>query len=148
MDFVKVLDEIVLGDDEDDPGGQTVDRAYWETKSTKKMLKVVDDCFDILKEIKPDIKPKYNKYYIGVTIDGSVQNFVLFKAKKAFVRVEAVLPDQESWRIRLDEAGLIVMVGEKKRKRLVIQLLPNALKQHKELVKEFLTVSYQEQVQG
>ncbi|MCL6630068.1 MAG: hypothetical protein K6U00_10760, partial [Armatimonadetes bacterium] len=61
--FTKVLDEIILGTEEEEEESQPVDRAYWENKASNSSLKLVDDCLEILREIRPEIGLKYNKYY-------------------------------------------------------------------------------------
>jgi len=147
LNFTKVLDEIVLGrEDDDDSGGQSVDRTYWENKGSKASVKLVDDCLAILREIQPGLEVKYNKYYIGLTINGLPFNFVIFRAKKQFIRAEVKLSQQEEWNSKLEEAGLVVLPGAKKRDRLIFQLHKNDVDKNHDLLKDLFTESYQENV--
>ena len=147
LNFTKVLDEIVLGqEDDDDSGGQGVDRAYWENKGSKASVKLVDDCLAILREVQPELVVKYNKYYIGLTINGFPFNFVIFRAKKQFIRAEVKLSQQEEWNSKLEEAGLVVLPGAKKRDRLVFQLHKNDVDKNHDLLKDLFAESYQENV--
>ncbi len=107
LNFTKVLDEVSLGtDDDQDPPGQQVDRAYWEQQAPKDMLKVVDDCLPLLREINPKLTFKYNKFYIGLTDSARSLTFVVFRPRKQWVLVDAHISDEEQWRQRLQEAGL------------------------------------------
>ena len=145
LNFTKVLDEIVLGqEDDDDSGGQAVDREYWESRGSKASVRLIDDCLVILQEAQPDLGVKYNKYYIGLTINGAPFNFVIFRAKKQFIRAEVKFSEQEEWNTKLEEAGLVVLPGTKKRDRLVFQLRKNDVEKHHDLLKSLFAESYQE----
>ena len=91
LSFTKVLDEISLGpdDDEEDVIDQPADRAYWEKKGSAKSLKVADDCLTILQKANPNLKLAYKRNYIGLAEQGRPNNFVLFRAKKQFLRVKS-----------------------------------------------------------
>jgi len=66
LTFVKVLDEMRYGlVDEDEPVAEPVDRAYWEARSSKKMLSFTDALLKLVQEIEPDATLRYNKYYVG-----------------------------------------------------------------------------------
>ncbi|MDP8224313.1 MAG: hypothetical protein P9L99_13195 [Candidatus Lernaella stagnicola] len=146
LGFTKVLDEIVLGDDEDDDnGGQQVDRKYWEDKGSKKSLKIVDECFDILREIDADIQIKFNKYYIGLTIGGRSVIFVLFRAKKAFARVEVRLVDKAAWKSRLEDENIPVLESAKAKPRLSFQLSTDAARKNRDLLRELFEAAYRNQ---
>ena len=119
LTFTKVLDEVALGqEDEDDSGGQTVDRAYWESRGSKKSLAIADECLAILQEINPSLELKYNKYYIGLAESGKPNNFIVFRAKKHFLRAEVKISAQEEWTSRLEEGGLVTIPGETIKQRL------------------------------
>lgn len=85
LDFVKILDRITMG--EEDEGDEVTDRAYWEKKSTSKLLKTVDDIFEDIKEYVSGYELKYNKFYIGVAKNGVAKNFISFKPKKTFLYI-------------------------------------------------------------
>ena len=82
--FTKVLDRMTLGNEEDEEV-ETTDRKYWENRSTTKMLKNVDDIFADLNELTQGYELKYNKFYIGISKEGLVKNFIEFKPKKNYL---------------------------------------------------------------
>jgi hypothetical protein len=117
LSFVKVLDKVDLGMEEPEATIEPpADRPYWVKKASEEMVSIVDDCRSILKTISPDLDLKYNRYYIGITERGPTNNFVVFRPKKAFVRVGAKfgrnqLDQLDVWGNRLTEVGLVVLPG-------------------------------------
>ena len=81
--FTKVIDRLTLGTDEEEQY-EVTDRNYWESKSTSKIMKQVDEIFNCVKEYADGYELKYNKFYIGLTKDGIANNFILFKPKKNY----------------------------------------------------------------
>lgn len=86
--FTKIIDRIDLGTD-DEEELVTTDRNYWEnTKSTPHMLKLVDSIYEDLGDLISGYELKYNKFYIGLAINGIAKNFMAFRPKKKFIYVE------------------------------------------------------------
>lgn len=86
--FTKIIDRIDLGTDEEEEL-VTTDRNYWEnTKSTPHMMKLVDSIYEDLGDLISDYELKYNKFYIGLAINGIAKNFMAFRPKKKFIYVE------------------------------------------------------------
>lgn len=80
--FTKIIDRIELGTEEEEEL-ITTDRNYWENiKSTKKMMKIVDLIYKDLGDLISDYELKYNKFYIGLSINGVARNFIEFKPMK------------------------------------------------------------------
>lgn len=105
MVFTKVLDQISSGDEEEDVYEAT-DRKYWEDRSTKDQLKVVDGIFEKCEPLK-EFEMKYNKFYIGLTKNGIATNPVVFKPRKKYVYMFFYrIKEEEEFGPRLDEAGL------------------------------------------
>ena len=84
--FTKVIDRITLGVEDDDIN-EVTDRNYWENRSTSKMMKNVDEIFKDLGELVEGYELKYNKFYVGLSKDGYVRNFISFQPKKSFIYV-------------------------------------------------------------
>jgi len=82
LNSTRVLDVQSLGTEEDDSPALTTDRPYWESKSSKQMLLVLDGLVDIAREIDQRLVARYNKFYIGLGIDGIANNFVSFRPRK------------------------------------------------------------------
>ena len=68
------MDELSRGlvDKDEDAEAAPTDRAYWEKKGTKATVQLVDDLLGIAREINPSLDLKYNKFYIGLSKDGSL----------------------------------------------------------------------------
>lgn len=142
--FTKVLDETVLGE-EDEGKTVTVTREYWEERGSKKSLEVLDECLTILHEFNPGVELKYNKYYIGLTEGGRPNNYVVFRAKKKFLRVEASVTDYDTWKSKLEEAGLNVMESGRKWNQVIFTVTKTEVKENRNLLKELFETSYREQ---
>jgi len=97
LHFTKILDEMRLGpvDEEEEAAGQSVDRAYWETKGSKKPAAIADECLAIIREIERRLDLKYNRYYIGLASAAAPNNFVIFRPKKQWIRAEVQIADQQ-----------------------------------------------------
>lgn len=106
--FTKIMDRLEYGTDEDDQV-EITDRNYWErNKSTPIIMQYVDSIFEDLKELAPDYELKYNKFYIGVSKNGTVKNFIDFKAKKAFLYLEIKGAENQETLDALVDEGLDV----------------------------------------
>ena len=104
--FTKIIDRIDLGTDEEEEL-VTTDRNYWEnTKSTKNMMKIVDSIYDDLGDLILDYELKYNKFYIGLSINGIAKNFLSFKPMKKFIYLRFKGHDDVEITKILDNEGL------------------------------------------
>ncbi len=103
--FTKVLDQI-SSSDEDEEEYETTDRKYWETRSTKEQLKLVDAIMEQSEPLK-SFEMKYNKFYIGFTRNGIATNPVVFRPRKNYVYMQFYrIREQEPFGTKLDEAGI------------------------------------------
>lgn len=103
LSFVKVLDRISLGTDDEEENEPT-DRNFWEKKS--KVLKYVDEIFKDVSQYAPGFELKYNKFYIGLARNGSATNFLYFKPKKRFIYLFAKFPENTERSEQLDNTDL------------------------------------------
>ena len=146
LNFTRVLDELVLGeDDDDDETVQPADRAYWETKGSRESVAIADECLEILREIDPGLSLNYNKHHIGLAKGGRANNFVVFRARRKFLRVEAKVNDKDSWRSRLEDAGFAVQQASKAHKRLIFLVKSEDVGQNQRLLRELFETSHREQ---
>ena len=107
LTFVRVLDELTYGFvDEDEPSTEPTDRKFWESKGTKATLAATDSLLPLVKEVEPKALLKYNKYYIGLEVDGSPLNFVTFMPRKRHVIMSIKAPKTQETDDQLDETGL------------------------------------------
>lgn len=102
--FTKVLDQFTMGDDEEEEFEAT-DRKYWENKSTKETLKMLDSIFDQCTPL-VDFEMKYNKFYIGLTKNGIAANPIVFRPRKGYVYMHCFRIRLEEFNEKLDASGL------------------------------------------
>lgn len=135
--FTKVLDRMTLGNEEDEDV-ETTDRKYWENRSTTKMLKNVDDIFADLNELTQGYELKYNKFYIGISKEGLVKNFIEFKPKKNYLYF-IVKGEENTEKInKIENVGLEVSyIPRWKEYQIRINNL-DEYKKNKELIKELV----------
>ncbi len=105
LTFTKVMDKVdhALEDEEE---YEVKDRAYWEKRSTPKVLKYVDDIHTHIKELAPGYELKYNKFYIGLSNDGIIKNFVRFRPRKNYFYIAIKGEFDQEISDRLDAAEL------------------------------------------
>jgi len=107
LTFVKVLDELRYGlVDDDEPVAEPTDRGYWEQRSSKASLGLVDTLFDLIKPIEPTAQLKYNRYYIGLSVKGSARNFIHFRPQKRAAVVKIKLGRNPEVDNLIESAGL------------------------------------------
>src|SRR5437762_1711391 len=89
--FSTVLGEMRLGTEEEDEPPEPSDRAYWDAKAGRQTMEVMDSVVTLVKTIDPAFGPKYNKWYVGLARNNQPLNFIVFKPKSQWVRVEVKL---------------------------------------------------------
>ena len=103
--FTKILNQISSADEEEEEYEAT-DRKYWESRSTKEQVKLVDSLFEQCEALN-GLEMKYNKFYIGLTKNGIAVNPVVFRPRKSHVYMHFYrIKDREMFGKRLDDAGL------------------------------------------
>jgi hypothetical protein len=106
--FTKVIDELApgLADEEEDAASAPSDRPYWEAKATKDTVGLVDSLLPMVHELDPQLRLKYNKFYIGLEKNDQSNNFVQFRPQKRGVVVEFRLPQSAETDVLIDHSGL------------------------------------------
>lgn len=112
LSFVKVLDRISLGTDDEEENEPT-DRNYWEKKS--KVLKFVDEIHKDVSQYAPGFELKYNKFYIGLAKNGAASNFIYFRPKKRFIYLLAKGKENPERNEMLDNSDLDWIYGNRSR---------------------------------
>lgn len=80
---------------------QPADRNFWEKKTSPKALKFVDDIIKIVRDEFPEenIELNYTKPYIGMSVNGISDNFIVFNPKRndfVAVHFNKIQPDEET----------------------------------------------------
>lgn len=150
LNFAKVLDEVSLGSAEDEEGlseREITDRAYWEGRGSPLSMKLLDESLEILKEINADLSFNYNKYYVGLAQKNRPNNFVIFRAKKKFLRVEIRMADLDALKEKFNNTEIEVLGVDKRWGRLRFTLNKGEVEQNKVFLKEIFSASYKESIE-
>lgn len=141
--FTKVLDELPLGlVEEDEEVQETADRAYWESRATKKTVALADELLGIIKTFDPALGLKYNKYYIGLAKDDRPNNFAVFRPRKSGIRLDLRLERSDELEQQLDEAGLDMLDYERRGRRYRLRLTEQEIDKKRELLTDLLKRAY------
>ena len=140
--FTTVLSEMNLGlVGEDEEVNIPATRDYWLKRANKQTVELTDDLFKIVQVVAPGYKLKYNKYYIGLEKGGVVNNFLFFKPKKQFVKVESRMVEVDELTTELEAAG-IESEYISKWNLYSIRLREGDLEKNKELLDKFISTAY------
>lgn len=140
--FTKVMSELSLGlVNEDEEINIPATRDYWLKRGTKQTVELADSFFKIVQSIDPAYKLKYNKYYIGLEKGGMVNNFVYFKPKKQFMKVESRMVEDDALTAELETAG-IEYEYISKWSLYTIRLREGDIERHKDLIEKFIRKAY------
>jgi hypothetical protein len=143
--FTTVLDQVRLGlVDEDEEVQEATDRTYWENRGNKSTLAMVDELLEVVQTLNPRLQLKYNKFYIGLAVDGQPNNFALFRPQKNAIRFEPRLRKTDDIDQALETAGLDVMDYDNRWTRYKIRLQKGDLTKHAEILRRLLETSYRE----
>ncbi len=149
LHFTTVLDHMPRGlVDEDEETQEVTDRNYWEAKSNKKMLGLVDKLYEMVKSHDPELELKYNKPYIGLGKQGVSSLFTLFRPRKNFVRIEPRLEKSAELDAKLEAAELYIVDYESRTGRYRINLQANDLEKNWDLIAEITEAAYKAMMGG
>lgn len=147
--FTKVLDEMRLGlVDEEEEVSEATDRAYWEKRGSKTTLAMADELLQDIQGLDPKLSFKYNKFYIGLAKDGQPNNFVIFRPKKGWLRIELRLERSDEIQAKLDEAGLDLMEYDPRWGRYRIRLTKADLQKQRVVVQDLMKAAFDEARSG
>lgn len=89
--FTKVLDLATSSQIEEDEPSEQTDRSYWEKQSSKKVLQNIDHVLSLIQRFEPKAQLSYNKFYLGIWVNGRANNFVIFRPRKNFFILDVKL---------------------------------------------------------
>jgi hypothetical protein len=134
-----------LDDGKEDDKAKTpktlVGRTDWEDRAPASSLKVVDGCCALIRAFIATAEPRYKQSSIGLRDRNGKLNFVLFRPKQEFVRVEPRVRDRKRWEGELRDAGLYVLPGG--RRRLHFRLNTAELERNAALLQRLFRESYE-----
>ncbi len=146
--FTKVLDEIALGlvDEDEDAASAPADRAYWESKSNPKIVKLADHLLSELKELEPTLELNYNKHYIGLSRNGQAFNFVTFRPKKQRFNLEVKLPRTDAIDELIEGSGIDTLEYNSRWSMYRLSLRPEDLQKSRDVVERLCRDAYTRRV--
>jgi len=144
--FTKVLDEYIIGTEEEDERIIEVDRSYWEKRGTPTTVKMVDELLPILKTLDSTLELKYNKFYIGLARENKPDNFVIFRPKKSKMNIAIRLEKTDEFQNELEESGLDLLEYDSKIGRYRIRLDKNDIQKHKDLLTKYFKKAFERDV--
>jgi len=144
LKFVKVVDERSYGFvDEDEPIAEQVDREYWEKKRPKKILEITDEFINLIKQADVNSVPKYNKYYIGFTANGTPSTSINAKPRVNSVIVQIKLLKDEEIDNIIEVSGMDLLTYETKYSQYRIRLNSKITEKQKEVLLNLIKQSRQ-----
>jgi hypothetical protein len=143
--FTTIMDELQRGlVDEDEELAEVTDRAYWESRGSKATVAIADKLLEFISGFVASLELKYNKFYIGLAKNGQPNNFVIFRAKKTFMKVEPRLTQSPTLTKELEDAGLDLMEYDKRWGRYRIRVKPEEANKCPEVLKRLIKMAYEE----
>ena len=142
--FTPVLDQrlgLALDEEEEQ---EVTDRSYWEEHSSRISVCMADEVLRLLKAVDHELELKYNKFYIGVSKADKPLNFVIFRPKKTYLRVEPKLQRADEIEKLLDSSGLDVLEYDSRNQRYRIRLSKDGFRKHEGILKRILESAYKE----
>lgn len=143
LNFVKVLDEVSIGEDEDEIVIKK-DRNFWNGKVNPDILKLVDECGTILKEIDSELTLGYNQSYIGIVKRNRAKNFIVFLPKQKFLKLDVMVSDVDLWKDRIEDNEFEIVSMDKRRGRIKFRLTKNDIATKRPFLKELFKDGYKE----
>ncbi|MCK4386509.1 MAG: hypothetical protein KAV41_00260 [Candidatus Pacebacteria bacterium] len=106
LNFITVLDELVLGTDEEDEVKEITDRNYWIKNGSEITVKTADKILEFIQSFTEGYEFNYNKFYIGLTKNKRPNNFATFRPKRKLLNLEIKLPYSDEIQKKIDESGI------------------------------------------
>ena len=142
LDFTKVLDVQPLGlVDEDEEIAEVTDRDYWLKRGTPQTVAMADKLLSYVLEFEPGAELNYNKFYIGLKVNGRPNNYALFRPKKGFIGLEIRLPKTEENDAVINDAGIATLEYYKRYSQYRLRITDNELEEKSEIIKQLLLAS-------
>ncbi|MBU21825.1 MAG: hypothetical protein CL476_01775 [Acidobacteria bacterium] len=142
--FTKVLDQIQLGAVDDDIETQApATRAFWEERSAKEILALVDELVELVKLNDRSLEPKYNKHFIGLARNGKPDNFLVFHPRKRWLRLGVALSRTDEVTEMFEQAG-VKSDYDSRWRRYVLTLEPGEVQEHRATVQDVLKRAFEE----
>jgi len=142
LQFVKVLDEVIPGEDPK-ISDQKTDESYWQDKASKETVDLAKQCLSLMHTFNNSLRLNFNKYYVGLGDEYRSNNFVIFRPKVGFLRVEVRLEDLAGLKQSLEEKGFEADANSRDT-RVVFRLKRGDIERHRDLLTDIFRKSHEE----
>lgn len=139
--FTQVVNLMPIGIEDEETNIEPTDRNYWENRSTKKMMDIMDELLKIVQSVAPEYQLNYNKHYIGLSKDGVANNFVHFKPKKQWVALLAKIPQSDELSGELDDVSF-EWKYEMKYGLYRLNIMSGDLNKYKDIITKVVSMAY------
>ncbi|RTQ52134.1 hypothetical protein EJV47_03665 [Hymenobacter gummosus] len=143
--FAKVLDEIPAGLDDEDTKPTNVTREDWVSKTSEASVALAEELQKIFNEIDDSIRLNFTKIYIGLTLGGIANNFLIMTPnKKPVIQVAIRLNESADIDDIIDKAGFETLPYEARYKQYKLRLTKTDIDKKADVIKLLLERSYEE----
>lgn len=144
LNFTKVLDVYEQPDDEEDLAGETVDRSYWEHRSSPKSISILDEMIKLISETYQNPKVTYNKHHIA--LGTQKQNFLWFNPRKkegyCYMYIKVGNENAEKTKMLFDE--IEISFNQRKEDLFAFPMYLKELNKNKEKIGELLAIALEQ----
>ncbi len=140
--FTTVLDEFRPGLDDEDEIGPPADRAYWVERASEPTVAMADHLLQVVHEFDANLELKYNKFYIGLAVDGKSDLFVAFRPLRGSLNLEVRLPQTDETGALIEGAGLETLSYDRRWGKYRIRLAPGDVEKHQGLLRDLIGRAY------
>jgi len=121
---------------------EEIDRDYWEEKSSRESMEILDSCFKIINEAEPDTKLNYTRNYIGLSLNSKQLNIVRLMPKHSFLKAKIFVNDIDDWIKKLETAGFKVHLKGRDSDRFIFRINNESIIPNKSLLKDLFVAAY------
>lgn len=136
-----IVEPLPLGTEEEDEG-ETTDRAHWERKVSPEAMSTVDQLIEKIRRVEPKVMPKYNKHYVGLTIDGAVRNFASFRPRQQWCVVHFSLHQSDEMSDWIESTDLVTLPYERRWNEYRVKVRKADLSKQDEELMHLITAAY------
>ena len=142
--FTKVLDHTKRILEDEEAGVPETNRNYWEARSTISIMSTADQLLAIAKTINPLIAFKFNKGYVGTTVNGHVNNFFYLVPQKRALRFNVHIQQSAENDKKIEESGVESDPFDTRYKNYQLRLTAQDVKDKVAFLRSLLKEAYEE----
>ena len=138
----QILGLMSLGTDDEDEG-ETVDRSYWEAKSSTESLRICDRIVEMIADVESDIQTKYNKHYIGL-LGSAGKNFIWLRPRKSrYALAEFKIPFDDNTDQAIDQSSLTKVPYEQRHSHFRVQVRDSDLTESQDTILQLIRQAHE-----